>query len=261
MKCLKIFVNYGRISARLLSGGGSLHSRVTFDFIIDAMTFAQGRAILDAGAGHQRFKPFFSNSIYLSQEHPSGIEFKNMQGLNYDFVHPMDDRIPLKSDSLACIYNHSVLEHVRHPQLFLNEAFRVLSPGGRIYIHVPFMYCEHEVPYDFQRPTRYGLDAWLKAVGFNRIWVMPSSSQSYGSSAHALMAASQDCNSRGKGSEFQALLPILRYCIHYMNAIGNDYVDVAATTPIGWVAIAGKDGELPEYCPQTKDQFLQLYRD
>ena len=237
-------------------GKDGLHSRVTFDFIIDAMNFSKGRAILDAGAGHQRFKPFFNNSIYLTQEHPSGIEFKRMQGLNYDFVHPMDDLIPLKSNSIACIFNQSVLEHVRYPQKFLNEAFRVLNPGGRIYIHVPFMGGEHEIPYDFQRPTRYGLKAWLEEAGFGNVWLIPSSNQTYGSSSGVLQAAYQDCVARGKTSELNTLLPIYKYLVDYMNAATNDYVDLNATHPIGWVAIAVKSGDLPQVTNQTKTEFL-----
>ena len=66
--------------SKTLNWGGSLESRITFEFLINAREFSKGRVILDAGAGHQRYKPFFDTSIYLSQEHPSGIEFKKMQG-------------------------------------------------------------------------------------------------------------------------------------------------------------------------------------
>ena len=38
-----------------LSWGTSLHSRATFDFLINAKNFSKDRAILDAGAGYQTY--------------------------------------------------------------------------------------------------------------------------------------------------------------------------------------------------------------
>jgi hypothetical protein len=42
--------------------------------------------MLDAGAGHQRFKEFFSDPIYVSLEHPAGIKHKSMEHLHYDLI-------------------------------------------------------------------------------------------------------------------------------------------------------------------------------
>ena len=83
---------------------------------------------------------FFDTSIYISQEHPSGIEFKKMQGIEYDLIAPLDGLIPLKSDSIASVICTSVVEHVRYPEMFFAESYRVLHSGGRFYIHVPFTY-------------------------------------------------------------------------------------------------------------------------
>lgn len=221
-----------------------IHSRITFDFLVNARSFSVGRAILDAGAGHQRYRPFFDTAIYLSQEHPAGIEFKQMQGVSYDFISPIDERIPVKDESLACVINTSVIEHVRHPERFLTEAHRVLCPGGRIYMHVPFSYSEHEQPYDFQRPTRYGLRAWLQDAGFSKISVLPSSNSVYGASAFLLHSMKVEFAQRGSDKQLAPLISLCQHIIETANERTDDYVDVNNVTPIGWIAIAEKDGNI-----------------
>lgn len=87
-----------------LGWGASIESRIIFDFLINAREFSKEKVILDAGAGHQRYKPFFDTSIYISQEHPAGIEFKKMQGIEYDLISPLDEIIPLKKDSISTLF-------------------------------------------------------------------------------------------------------------------------------------------------------------
>lgn len=245
---------------RKLGWDASIHSRMTFDFLVDSMEFSRGKPVLDAGAGHQRYRPFYDESIYLSQEHPAGIEFKRMQGIEYDLVCPIDERIPLKDGSLACIVSTSVLEHVRHPEAFLAEAHRVLHPGGRIYIHVPFAYCEHEQPYDFQRPTRYGLQAWLEAAGFRQHSVLPSSNATYGASWYLLNALRAELSARGAAQRFADLAPIVKYALDTTNAITDDYIDPETLMPVGWIAVAQKDGALGEFPTWDKARWLQEIR-
>jgi SAM-dependent methyltransferase len=227
-----------------LEWGESIHSRATFDFLINAKEFAKGDVILDAGAGHQRYKPFFNTSVYLSQEHPAGIIFKGMQGILYDLISPLDEKIPLKDNSISTIINTSVIEHIKNPQKFFLEAHRVLKKGGRFYIHVPFTYSEHEVPFDFQRPTRYGLENWMKTSGFSKISILPSSTNFYGSSSFILHSMQKDLLERGFASRFNDIAPVLKYFIDLINSSTDDFINTASDIPIGWLAIAEKDGEL-----------------
>jgi hypothetical protein len=44
--------------------------QIVFTFLCEAAEEAKGGVVLDAGAGYQRYKPFFSESIYIAQEHP-----------------------------------------------------------------------------------------------------------------------------------------------------------------------------------------------
>lgn len=244
-----------------LSWGNTIHARATFDFLINAKKFSVGNTILDAGAGHQRYRKFFDDAIYLSQEHPDGINFKKMQSLEYDLISPIDEKIPLIDNCIKTIITTSVLEHVRHPEKFLCEAHRVLHPCGRIYIHVPFTYHEHETPYDFQRPTRFALKSWLKISGFNKIFIIPSSNSFYGASNFILKYMHKEFLERNKSQQYNDLAPILNYIISTGNSITDDYIDITSDLPIGWIAIAEKDGlEDPMYKFSCKSDFLAATR-
>lgn len=59
-----------------------------------------------------------------------------------------------------------VLEHIPDPERCLAEIFRVLKPGGKLTIQVPFMYPIHDAPLDFQRWTRFGLRRAARIAGF-----------------------------------------------------------------------------------------------
>ena len=50
-----------------------------------------------------------------------------------------------------------VLEHVLDPLSAASEIHRLLKPGGRLILSVPFIFPLHDRPYDFFRYTRYGL--------------------------------------------------------------------------------------------------------
>ena len=56
---------------------------------------------------------------------------------------------------------NQVLEHVFNPDDFVREIARVLKPGGALLLTVPFVWNEHEQPYDYARYSSFGLRAFL----------------------------------------------------------------------------------------------------
>lgn len=65
-------------------------------------------------------------------------------------------------DGVLCL---EVLEHVPDPESVLKEITRVLKPGGRAWISMPFLYPLHDAPFDFQRFTEYGLRRSMRRAG------------------------------------------------------------------------------------------------
>ncbi len=51
--------------------------------------------------------------------------------------------IPLENENVDGIFCIAVLEHVKNPIRAMEEMHRVLKPGGKILIYVPFLYYYH----------------------------------------------------------------------------------------------------------------------
>jgi SAM-dependent methyltransferase len=160
-----------------LKWGSNPQSRIIFNWLISVADFCAGGVILDAGCGAQRYKPFFERSKYIGQEHPiAGAKNKGLK--KYDILCDVK-RIPLDDCSIDAVLSTSSLEHFEHPDEFAKEAYRILKTGGRLFINAPFAYEEHEIPYDFQRYTRYGMKRLYEKAGFINVTVEPTSSSIY----------------------------------------------------------------------------------
>jgi SAM-dependent methyltransferase len=64
--------------------------------------------------------------------------------------------IPFPDDSIDAIFSNAVLEHVRKPWVVADEMWRVLKPGGMVFIAVPFLNVIHDEE-DYYRFTDRGL--------------------------------------------------------------------------------------------------------
>jgi ubiquinone/menaquinone biosynthesis C-methylase UbiE len=68
-----------------------------------------------------------------------------------------DEILPLESNSLDLIISNSVLEHLKIPETAIAEWYRVLKPGGYLFLQTNFLYQEHCSPDDYFRFSIYGL--------------------------------------------------------------------------------------------------------
>jgi SAM-dependent methyltransferase len=75
--------------------------------------------------------------------------------------------LPFADGSIDCVVLLEVLEHLEHPRRALEEIARVLKPGGRLLLSMPFLYPIHDAPHDFQRYTTHGLAREISAVGLD----------------------------------------------------------------------------------------------
>lgn len=230
-----------------LKWGWGYQQQVVFDFLCDASEEAKGGVILDAGAGYQRYKPFFDDSIYVAQEHPIAGQ-QNKQILEYDILADVRT-IPLRDETVDVVLSTSSLEHLEYPDRFFAESFRVLKPAGSLFINVPFIYMEHEVPYDFQRPTRYGLARHYANAGFERIHVSPTSSSIYTAQYFLLYAMSEDGKRIGREPWARAARKTLSFSARIMTRAAMKLLDKGpmddTTFPIGWIAAGYKQGTKP----------------
>ncbi len=72
------------------------------------------------------------------------------------------EALPIADDSITAIECDAVLEHVRDTARAVEEMHRVLKPGGRLHVVVPFNHPFHEYPADYRRWTIDGLRELLR---------------------------------------------------------------------------------------------------
>ena len=118
--------------------------------------------LLDVGCGSKPYRSLFSVDTYVGLDVDSessrrlGVADHLYDGHTFPFV---DGTF----DSVLC---NQVLEHVFNPDQFLGELGRILKPGGKLLLTVPFVWDEHEQPYDYARYSSFGLRALLERNGF-----------------------------------------------------------------------------------------------
>ena len=120
--------------------------------------------MLDFGCGSKPYEILFSGcDEYLGVD--LQISGHDHSGSKVDFFWD-GITLPFEDDYFDACVSFEVFEHVFDGQKVLGELRRVLRPGGTLLITTPFVYGEHEVPFDFARYTSYGLRHLLSQAGF-----------------------------------------------------------------------------------------------
>jgi SAM-dependent methyltransferase len=128
--------------------------------------------LYDLGSGESPYRDFFLNYV----ERYVAVDWVgSYHNTKADIVADLNRPLPIESEVADTVVSLSVMEHLREPQLMLNEAFRILKPHGSIVLQVPWQWWVHEAPYDFFRYTPYGLKYLLEEAGFVNIVVEPQS--------------------------------------------------------------------------------------
>lgn len=79
------------------------------------------------------------------------------------------EQLPFADNSVDGAICESLLEHVPNPRKIVEEMYRVLKPGGSMYIVIPFVYPFHASPNDFYRWSVTGLKELLRGGEIERI--------------------------------------------------------------------------------------------
>lgn len=119
--------------------------------------------LLDVGCGTKPYEKICDNvNKYI------GLEIDDEGNRNHSFADIFYDgeTIPFEDKEFNSILSNQVFEHVFNPNQFLQEINRVTKNEGVFLITVPFVWDEHEQPYDYARYSSFGLKHILKENGF-----------------------------------------------------------------------------------------------
>ena len=120
---------------------------------------------LDVGCGTKPYEKFFNCQEYVGLEIETTINrVKKQADYFYD-----GKKFPFENGGFDSVVTNQVLEHVFNPDEFLSEINRVLKKDGKLLLTVPFVWDEHEQPYDYARYSSFGLKSLLEKHGFELI--------------------------------------------------------------------------------------------
>ena len=128
-----------------------------------ASTFNSGR-VLDLGCGVRPYEGLFSVDEYIGVDIEGGGHAEDNK---YCDIYYDGKTVPFPDSSFDIVLSTQVIEHVEDYDLYLSEAFRVLKAGGVLILTCPFVFEEHEKPYDFWRFSSFGITNLLEKHSFN----------------------------------------------------------------------------------------------
>lgn len=132
-----------------------------YDSVRQLAPHVTGR-VLDVGCGTQPYRSLFAATEYIGME----IDTPENRVRKQADVYYGGRTFPFESDAFDSVVCNQVLEHVFTPKEFIQELVRVLKPSGHLLLTVPFVWDEHEQPYDYARYASFGLRALLTSAGF-----------------------------------------------------------------------------------------------
>jgi ubiquinone/menaquinone biosynthesis C-methylase UbiE len=98
-----------------------------------------------------------------------------------DIVADIQDMKHVQDNSFDSILCTQVLEHVKNPFLAVAELHRVLKPGGKLFLTVPFLNNIHMEPHDYWRFTEFSIAHLLSEFAKVEIF-------KYGNTANYILA-------------------------------------------------------------------------
>jgi SAM-dependent methyltransferase len=157
---LGVFINPFYISRKRLSSA-----------ILARRQFLTGR-LLDFGCGSKPYRDMFEVDEYVGVDiDASGHSHTNEQiDVYYD-----GRTLPFEDDYFDSIFSSQVFEHISNLEEILGELYRVLRPGGHMLATFPFVWEEHEIPFDFKRYSSFGSRDLLLSAGFQVVGMAKSS--------------------------------------------------------------------------------------
>jgi len=127
--------------------------------------FLKGK-LIDFGCGNKPYENLFLVDEYIGAD--MKVSDHNYRDSKIDVFYG-GETLPFSDDEFDATLSNETFEHLPNPERIAQELHRVLKPGGKLLLTVPFVWPEHEMPYDFCRFTAIGIEKVLTNSGFKVI--------------------------------------------------------------------------------------------
>lgn len=128
-------------------------------------------SLLDFGCGSKPYKNLFNVEKYVGVDIKSEAHSHEKEPID---VYYNGKSLPFRNEQFDSVFSSEVLEHVFDIHNTLLEINRVMKINGKALFTIPFVWDEHEIPYDFGRYTEYGIRHIFNKAGFELISVEKS---------------------------------------------------------------------------------------
>ena len=153
---------------------GKTISRILFNWQVkEHCKGLQGVCVDLAGGKHPSYEEYWD----LKCERPARLNDSSLGGFIKTAYDPKDEPdvvvdlnkpIPFEDNFADNIFLFNAIYILEEPKESLREVFRILKPGGKLFLSSPFVNNEMPEPHDYWRFTAEGLEKILKEAGFRK---------------------------------------------------------------------------------------------
>ncbi len=127
--------------------------------------------LLDMGCGAKPFAPLFAGRV--TRYWGTDLAASRYLGEARLDAFARAEAQPFRDGSFDTVLGLSMLTYLPEPVRMIEEAHRVLRPGGMLLLEFTQMVPLHDEPWDFFRFTRYGAEHLLRRAGFEPVEYLP----------------------------------------------------------------------------------------
>ena len=143
-------------------------------YLFQSFELKEGMKMLEPGCGRGEFLKNFKelgldvHGVDISTEAQEYAENFPVEVCDIE-----SEKLPFEDDTFDVIYSKSFIEHLYYPERYLEEAFRVLKPGGILITLVPDWESNYKIYFDdftHRTPfTNIALEDAYKMYGFSEV--------------------------------------------------------------------------------------------
>jgi len=145
-------------------------------YLFRSFGMAERMSLLEAGCGRGEHLSHFKEIGLDVHGVDINEQAKQLQpGLPVSVTDVEANGLPFEGDSFDVVYSKSFIEHLRRPELYVEEAYRVLRPGGLFLTLVPDWEANYKIYFDdytHRTPfTKNSLEDIYRIFGFDQVKV------------------------------------------------------------------------------------------